>query len=102
MDPKDKVDRKRAAADLLLVRRRRAGSLRNRTVAIGLVTFALLWGVVFFQLVSGNDPVLARSSPAGTGQSVSSTGATARAPRSNSAEEGTVSQEPEAVVTRQS
>jgi hypothetical protein len=100
MDPKDTVDRKRAAADLLLARRQRAGTLRNRAVAIGTVTFALLWGIVFFQLVSGNDPVLARSSTASTGQRESSTGATPRPPRSNSA--GEVSQEPEAVVTRQS
>lgn len=101
MDPKDKVDRKRAAADLLQVRRRRAGSLRNRTVAIGLVIFALLWGVVFVQLISGNDPVLARSSKS-AGHAESSTGATGQAPRSKSADEGAPSQAPEAVVTGQS
>lgn len=41
--------------------KRRAVRLRRRIVAGSLVGFALLWSVVFAQLVSGHDPVLSRS-----------------------------------------
>ena len=42
---------------------RRAGELRGRVVAISLVGFALLWGVVFVQMATGNDPVLGQPWP---------------------------------------
>ena len=45
----------------LKARRRRIGLIRKRTVAIAASTFALIWGVIFVQLVSGHDPALAGS-----------------------------------------
>ncbi len=32
--------------------------LRSRVIAISLISFALLWGAVFVQMATGNDPVL--------------------------------------------
>lgn len=46
------------ARRLLRARRERVGQLRNRVVAISLIAFVLLWGIVFAQMVAGNDPVL--------------------------------------------
>jgi len=59
MDPIEKRELKRQAWRRLVAQRRRAGLLRGRVVAISLVCFALLWGVVFAQMATGNDPVLA-------------------------------------------
>lgn len=59
MDPIEKRELKRQAWRRLIAQRRRAGLLRGRVVAISLVCFALLWGVVFAQMATGNDPVLA-------------------------------------------
>lgn len=56
--------RRRGQARLASMRRR-AQMLRKRIVVSGLVTFALLWAVVFGQMLSGNDPVLSGSSGAG-------------------------------------
>jgi len=42
-------------------RRLRAASIRSRTVRGSLALFAVLWGIVFVQLVSGNDPALSKS-----------------------------------------
>ncbi len=58
MDPIEKQERKREARRRLRAQRRRAGQLRGRVVAISLICFALLWGVVFVQMATGNDPVL--------------------------------------------
>jgi hypothetical protein len=38
--------------------RSRVRLLRRRAIVISILAFALLWGVVFAQMVSGNDPVL--------------------------------------------
>lgn len=43
----------------LKARRRRVTLIRKRALAAAASTFALLWGVIFFQLVSGHDPALA-------------------------------------------
>ena len=51
-------ERERAAQRRLHAQQRRAGLLRSRVVAISLIAFALLWGVVFVQMATGNDPVL--------------------------------------------
>jgi hypothetical protein len=32
--------------------------LRGRVVALSLICFVLLWGIVFAQMATGNDPVL--------------------------------------------
>lgn len=61
MDPIEKQERKREAQRRLRSQRRRAGLLRGRVIVISLVAFALLWGTVFVQMATGNDPVLGNS-----------------------------------------
>src|ERR1700761_7917372 len=58
MDPIEKRELKRQAWMRLAAQRRRAGLLRGRVVAISLICFVVLWGVVFTQMATGNDPVL--------------------------------------------
>jgi hypothetical protein len=65
MDPIEKRELKRQAWRRLSAQRRRAGMLRGRVVAISLVCFALLWGVVFVQMATGNDPVLSAKEKTG-------------------------------------
>jgi cytoskeletal protein RodZ len=64
MDPLEKIERKRQARHRIRAQRERAGRLKSRVVAISLICFALLWGVVFVQMATGNDPVLGDSSSA--------------------------------------
>lgn len=66
MDPIEKVERRREAQRRLRAQRQRVGQLRSRVVAISAIAFVLLWGVVFAQMTTGNDPVLGRPSPAMT------------------------------------
>jgi len=63
MDPIEKLERKRESQRRLQAQRQRAGLLRGRVVAISLIAFVLLWGVVFAQMATGNDPVLSAKSP---------------------------------------
>jgi len=58
MDPIEKRELKRKAWMRLAAQRRRAGLLRGRVVVISLICFAVLWGAVFAQMITGNDPVL--------------------------------------------
>lgn len=58
MDPIEKRHLKRQAWMRLAAQRRRAGLLRGRVVVISLICFAVLWGIVFAQMATGNDPVL--------------------------------------------
>jgi hypothetical protein len=62
MDPFEKIERKRQARHRIRAQRDRAGRLKTRVVAISLICFALLWGVVFVQMATGNDPVLSEFS----------------------------------------
>lgn len=68
-------ERRRHAWRRLRDQRRRAGELRVRVIAISLIAFVLLWGVVFAQMATGNDPVLGNgkkavsSTPKGKGES---------------------------------
>jgi hypothetical protein len=62
MDPFEKIERKRRARHRIRAQRERAGRLKARVVAISLICFAVLWGVVFVQMATGNDPVLGDSS----------------------------------------
>jgi hypothetical protein len=62
MNPIEKQERKREAQRRLRSQRQRAGMLRSRVIVVSLVAFALLWGVVFVQMATGNDPVLGNSS----------------------------------------
>jgi cytoskeletal protein RodZ len=59
-----KQERKREAQRRLRSQRQRAGLLRSRVIVISLVAFALLWGTVFVQMATGNDPILGDSSSA--------------------------------------
>jgi hypothetical protein len=64
MEPVEKMERKRAARRRLRAQRQRVARLRSRVVAISLIAFVVLWGVVFAQMATGNDPVLgARPAP---------------------------------------
>jgi hypothetical protein len=58
MDPIEKRELKRKAWLRLGAQRRRAGLLRGRVVVLSLICFAVLWGIVFVQMATGNDPVL--------------------------------------------
>lgn len=58
MDSIEKHQRLQDARRRLRAQRQRAGQLRGRVVAISLIGFVLLWGVVFAQMATGNDPVL--------------------------------------------
>ncbi|HEX4751739.1 MAG TPA: hypothetical protein VH268_02485 [Solirubrobacterales bacterium] len=58
MDPIEKRELKRKAWMRLAAQRHRAGLLRGRVVAISLICFVVLWGIVFTQMATGNDPVL--------------------------------------------
>jgi hypothetical protein len=62
MDPFELHERKRQAWMRLRAQRQRAGQLRGRVVVLSLITFALLWGIVFAQMATGNDPVLGDAS----------------------------------------
>jgi len=62
MDPIRQHERRRQAQRRLGAQRRRAGLLRGRVVACSLIVFAFLWGVVFVQMATGNDPVLSAKS----------------------------------------
>jgi hypothetical protein len=62
MDSYEKAERQRQARHRLHAQKARAGRLRNRVIATSLVCFALLWGTVFVQMATGNDPVLGSSS----------------------------------------
>lgn len=66
MDPFEASNRRRDAQRRLSARRRRTGELRTRVVVLTLGGFVLLWGLVFTQMATGNDPVLSagRHSPA--------------------------------------
>jgi cytoskeletal protein RodZ len=43
---------------VLAARRRRVTRLRKQVTALAIALFIALWGVIFYQLVSGHDPVL--------------------------------------------
>jgi cytoskeletal protein RodZ len=58
MDWFEASNRRREAQRRLWARRQRISRLRTRVVAISLIGFAMLWGIVFTQMATGNDPVL--------------------------------------------
>jgi hypothetical protein len=62
MDPIERRELKRRAWAKLAAQKRRAGLLRGRVVIASLICFALLWGIVFTQMATGNDPVLSAES----------------------------------------
>jgi hypothetical protein len=66
MDSFEKIERTRNARRRRQAQQLRAGALRSRVVAISLICFALLWGIVFVQMATGNDPVLGSSAGQGS------------------------------------
>jgi hypothetical protein len=72
MDPIQKRELKRQAWMRLAAQRHRAGLLRGRVVVISLICFAVLWGIVFVQMATGNDPVLAGKEKASPTRTVAS------------------------------
>jgi len=58
MDEVRKLEAKGLARAKSRSRRRRVATIRSRTIRGSLALFAILWGVVFVQLASGNDPAL--------------------------------------------
>ncbi|HVW45536.1 MAG TPA: hypothetical protein VHA76_00665 [Solirubrobacterales bacterium] len=70
MDPIEKRELKRKAWMRLAAQRRRAGLLRGRVVVISLLCFAVLWGIVFVQMATGNDPVLSTKKATATTRTV--------------------------------
>ncbi len=65
MDEMRKLEAKSLAHAKSQSRRRRAATIRSRTIRGSLALFAILWGIVFVQLASGNDPALSSKSHAG-------------------------------------
>ncbi len=75
-DGRPRPDLAQVAAERLGAHRRRMSSIRKRVIATTLVVFALVWVVLFVQLVTGQDPALSKQtavSSTGTG-STSGTG----------------------------
>jgi cytoskeletal protein RodZ len=100
MDPIQKRELKRQAWMRLAAQRQRAGQLRGRVVAISLICFVMLWGVIFAQMATGNDPVLAGKEKASTTRTVASAKQEVETtdPREEEVvEEETVEAEPEVV-----
>jgi len=62
MDAFEQLERKRASRHRLRAQRERRGRLQSRVVAASLICFVLLWGIVFTQMATGNDPVLSGGS----------------------------------------
>jgi len=60
MDEMRKLEAKGLARAKSRSRRRRVATIRSRTIRGSLALFAILWGIVFVQLASGNDPVLSQ------------------------------------------
>lgn len=58
MDPIQRFERRGEAQRRRRAQRHRVGLLRSRVVALSLIGFVFLWGVVFVQMATGNDPVL--------------------------------------------
>jgi cytoskeletal protein RodZ len=69
-------------------RRGRAAAIRKRAIAAASCTFVLSWGVIFAQLVSGNDPALAHKAKTTTVRSSSRTASSAQSSSDSSTSEG--------------
>ena len=65
MDELRKLEARGLARARSRSRRRRVATIRSRTIRGSLALFAVLWGIVFVQLASGNDPALSDKHGAG-------------------------------------
>ena len=63
MDDPRRLEAKGLARAKIRAKRRRVSSIRSRTIRGSLALFAVVWLVVFGQLVTGNDPVLGSGYP---------------------------------------
>ena len=97
------------ARALLQARRRRVQRIRKRVVATSVATFALVWSVIFFQLVAGDDPGLAKSTTAAgasTSQHAKTSSSSSSIPSTSSSDSSgssdTTSSSPAPVTTSQS
>jgi hypothetical protein len=68
VDEQRRLEAKGLARAKARSRRLRVAWIRSRTIRGSLALFAVLWGIVFVQLVSGNDPALSSSSKGGSGK----------------------------------
>lgn len=68
MDGQRRLEAKGLARAKARSRRLRVAWIRSRTIRGSLALFAVLWGIVFVQLVSGNDPALSSSPKGGSGK----------------------------------
>lgn len=68
------LDSRELVAQRLRARRHRVRLVRKRVVATGGAIFALAWGVIFVQLVSGHDPALSHGKTRTSASSTSSGG----------------------------
>jgi len=87
-------DARKLAADRLRARRERVALVRRRVLALAGSSFALGWGVIFVQLVSGHDPALAHSNGTATNTGAStatSAGSTAASSAGSSSSSGSTS-----------
>ncbi len=73
MDTPDRLEAKGLARAKIRAKRRRVQTIRRRTLRGSLALFAIVWALVFAQLVSGNDPALSRI-PHASHRPVASTG----------------------------
>jgi hypothetical protein len=64
MGPLDRDVARRRGQRKVDAMKRRTGQLRRRVVATAIVSFVLLWTVVFVQMATGNDPALGTGAPA--------------------------------------
>lgn len=104
MDEFERSERQRAARRNQRAQRDRRSRLQSRVVVASLICFALLWGIVFTQMATGNDPVLSAKQGKRAGAAHAQKQAT-QPPAEEEAvpiEEETFAPEPEAVVTGQS
>lgn len=60
MDDLRRLEAKGLARAKIRSRRRRVAIVRRRTIRGSLALFAILWAIIFGQLVTGNDPALSR------------------------------------------
>lgn len=61
MDDLHRLEAKGLARARARSRRRRASTIRSRTIRGSLALFAIFWLAIFAQLVTGNDPALSRN-----------------------------------------
>ncbi len=83
------VDPKALASAKLQERRRHVRRLRRTVVAIAVVLFVTLWGVIFVRLVTGHDPVLTANAKSAAVTSSSNTASTGTGSSSTSSGSGT-------------